>query len=251
VRLRPSALVHTALVLAALVLTALIASHEAAAQSAAPPGAPLSRVEISAAVEQLRKDPNLGGERKIRSLSWTGSQSTPDPVNVPKWLAGLFEFLGQSSSVLLWMAGAVGVGLAAIWLIRVMQARAPVIEEPAPATAARESELDIRPASLPPDIGAAALALLEAGRTRDALSLLYRGALSRAVHRFGAVIGESFTEGEALKAVNARLDPPRVAYFAQLVRFWQRAVYAGESAGYEPIAHLCVSFTPTLDADNP
>jgi hypothetical protein len=148
------------------------------------------------------------------------------------------------------MAGAVGVGVAAIWLIRVMKARAPVIEEPAAATAARESELDIRPASLPEDIGAAALALLEAGRTRDALSLLYRGALSRAVHRFGAVIGESFTEGEALKAVKARLDPPRVAYFAELVGFWQRAVYAGERAAHEPIAHLCTGFAPTLDADN-
>jgi hypothetical protein len=108
------------------------------------------------------------------------------------------------------------------------------------ATAARESQLDLRPASLPEDIGAAALALLEAGRTREALSLLYRGALSRAVHRFGAVIGESFTEGEALKAVNARLDPPRVDYFAKLVGFWQRAVYAGERAAHEPIAHLCL-----------
>ena len=235
----------------ALVLTALIIWHEASAQSAVPPGVPLSRAEVSAAVEQLRKDPNLGGERKIRSLRWTGSQSTPEPVKAPPWLVGLFEFLGQSSSALLWMAGAVGVGVAAIWLIRVMQARAPVIEEPAPATAARESELDIRPASLPEDIGAAALALLESGRTRDALSLLYRGALSRAVHRFGAVIGESFTEGEALKAVNARLDPPRVAYFAELVGIWQRAMYAGERAAHEPIAHLCTGFAPTLDADNP
>jgi hypothetical protein len=65
------------------------------------------------------------------------------------------------------------------------------------------------------------------------------------------VIGESFTEGEALKAVNARLDPPRVAYFAKLVGFWQRAVYAGERAAHEPIAHLCLGFAPTLDADNP
>jgi hypothetical protein len=241
VRLQPSA----------LVLTALIVWHESAAQSAVPPGAPLSRAEVSAAVEQLRKDPNLGGERKIRSLRWTASQSTPEPTNAPSWLVGLFEFLGQSFSVLLWMAGAVGVGIAAIWLIRVLKARAPGAMDPAPATAARESQLDIRPASLPEDIGAAALALLEAGRTRDALSLLYRGALSRAVHRFGAVIGESFTEGEALKAVNARLDPPRVAYFAKLVGFWQRAVYAGERAAHEPIAHLCLGFAPTLDADNP
>jgi hypothetical protein len=234
-----------------LLLALLIAAHEVAAQSAVPPGVPLSRAEVSAAVAQLRKDPNLGGEHKIRSLRWTGGQSTPQPVNAPPWLVGLFEFLGQSSSALLWMAGAIGVGIAAIWLIRVFKARAPGREEPAPASVARESQLDIRPASLPEDIGAAALALLEAGRIRDALSLLYRGALSRAVHRFGAVIGESFTEREALKAVNARLDPPRAAYIGELVGFWQRAVYAGERAAYQPIAHLCSRFAPTLDADNP
>ena len=240
-RLRPSA----------LLLALLIAAHDVAAQSAVPPGVPLRRAEVSTAVEQLRKDPNLGGERKIRSLRWTASQSTPEPTNAPSWLVGLFEFLGQSGSALLWMAGAVGVGVAAIWLLRVMKARAPGREVPVLATAARESELDLRPASLPEDIGAAALALLEAGRSREALSLLYRGALSRAVHRFGAVIGESFTEGEALKAVNARLDPPRVDYIAKLVGFWQRAVYAGERAAYQPIAHLCLRFAPTLDADNP
>jgi hypothetical protein len=111
--------------------------------------------------------------------------------------------------------------------------------------------LDIRPTSLPADIGAAALALLDAGRARDALSLLYRGALSRAVHRHGALIGESYTEGEALKAVNARLDPPRVAYFTDLVALWQRAVYAGESAPHERISSLCAAFAPTLDGAGP
>jgi hypothetical protein len=107
--------------------------------------------------------------------------------------------------------------------------------------------MDISPESLPEDIGAAALALLEAGRTRDALSLLYRGALSRAVHRHGVLIGESYTEGEALKAVRAKLDPSRADYFADLVGVWQRAVYAGEAVLPEPIARLCRSFVPALE----
>src|ERR1700677_885111 len=111
--------------------------------------------------------------------------------------------------------------------------------------------LDIRPESLPEDIGAAALALLDAGREREALSLLYRGALSRAVHRYGIAILPSATEGEALRAVNATLDPSRAAYFSDLVTLWQRAVYAGESVSAKPIARLCRGFSESLEGAAP
>jgi hypothetical protein len=230
----------------------LIGCHAAAGQPATPLGTLPSGEEIRAAVAKLRTDPNLGGHKRIRTLRWSGEESSagPPPPS-PPWLVGLFEFLGQTSSVLLWVAGAIGAAIAAVWVIRTLRARSPAAEEPSPAAAIRVGELDIRPASLPADIGTAALALLDAGRARDALSLLYRGALSRAVHRHGAVIGESYTEGEALKAVNAQLDPPRIAYFTQLVALWQRAVYAGESAPHDPIASLCTSFSPTLDGAGP
>ncbi len=89
--------------------------------------------------------------------------------------------------------------------------------------------------------------LLEAGRPRDALSLLYRGALSRAVHRYGVAIDESFTEGEALRAVNERLEPPRAAYVSDLVGVWQRVVYAGEDRRTGGDRRLCRGFLPALD----
>jgi hypothetical protein len=76
--------------------------------------------------------------------------------------------------------------------------------------------------------------------------LLYRGALSRAVHRFGVRIEASFTEGEALRAVETHLDPPRTEYFGELVRLWQRAVYAGQMAAPPSVAALCVRFAPVL-----
>lgn len=235
----------------ALLLLVLIGSPAAASQPAML-GQPPSGEEIQAAVAKLHTDPNLGGRKTIRTLRWSGDEppSTPPPAS-PPWLVGLFEFLGQTSSVLLWVAGAVGAAIAAVWAVRTLKGRSPAPEGQAPPAAVRVGPLDIRPTSLPADIGAAALALLDAGRARDALSLLYRGALSRAVHRHGALIGESYTEGEALKAVNARLDPPRVAYFTDLVALWQRAVYAGESAPHERISSLCAAFAPTLDGAGP
>ena len=208
---------------------------------------PLTREEIRAAVGQLAADPNLSGEQKTRELRWIRSGAPPPPADTPSWAGGFFDFLARSLSVLLWTAGIAGAAFAAVWVIRWLRSLPPVVEPEPPALVRSVSGLDIRPASLPEDIGAAALALLEGQRTREALSLLYRGALSRAVHRYGAAIGASFTEGEALRAANARLDPSRAAYVADLVNVWQRTVYAGDSAPRETVERLCRSFAPAMD----
>jgi len=225
----------------------MICCHAALCQDAAPVPALPTRADIDAAVTRLRRDPNLPGERKIKSLRWVTSKSPTAPAESPAWIVGLFDYLGQAASLLFWVAGALGAGIAAIWIYRVVKARSPRPDGLVAGSTSRVRDLDITPESLPQDIGAAALALLEAGRAREALSLLYRGALSRAVHRFGVAIGESYTEGEALKAVSARLDPPRTQYFSDLVRQWQRAVYAGEEAAAGSVAGLCRGFAPALD----
>jgi hypothetical protein len=239
-----------------ILLTALIASSPADAGGLAVPsgashpaaGAPVTPDEVQAAAAKLRTDPNLGIEKKIRSLQWSAAPSrTPQPP-APPWLAGLFEYLGQTGSALLWVAGAIATAVAAVWLYRTWRMRTPAPAAMAPPVTVRVGSMDIRPESLPEDIGAAALTLAEAGKTREALSLLYRGALSRAVHRFGIPIGESYTEGEALRAVGAGLDAPRSAYFSDLVELWRRAVYAGEAMAREPVVHLCRRFPATLDA---
>jgi hypothetical protein len=220
-----------------------------AAANAASIGTYLSRDEIRAAAAKLRADPNLGGEKSLRTLRWNeGKEAKAAPT--PRWLTRLFDFLAQSSSLLLWIVGALCVAFAVVWGIRVLRERVPAAATPEPQVASLHG-LDIRPESLPENIGAAALELLEAGRERDALSLLYRGALSRAVHRHGIAIAASATESEALRAVNATLDPPRASYFSDLVALWQRTVYAGESVMREPIARLCRGFAESLEGSAP
>ena len=214
--------------------------------AAAPANGPLSPDEIRAAVSKLAADPNLSGEQKTHELRWIRS-GAPPPADTPSWTRGFFDFLARSLSVLLWAAGIAGAACAAIWVIRWLRSLPPMVEPEPPAPVGSVSGLDIRPASLPEDIGGAALALVEGQRTREALSLLYRGALSRAVHRYGAAIGASFTEGEALRAANARLDPSRAAYVADLVSVWQRTVYAGETAPRETVERLCRTFDPAMN----
>jgi uncharacterized protein DUF4129 len=242
-----------------LILAALLAcaASSACAASAAGPagapgiGAPIAADEVRLAAAKLAADPNLGRDRKIRSLRWTQTRPTrtPDrPTAPPSWLEGLFEYLGQTGSLFLWVAGAIAAAISVIWAYRTFKARDPMPKAAPLPAAARIGDMDIRPESLPDDIGAAALALAEQGKTRDALSLLYRGALSRAVHRFGVPIGESHTEDEALRAIGARLDAPRVSYVADLVAIWRRAVYAGRPISGDPVKRLCRGFAPALDS---
>jgi len=205
---------------------------------------------VQAAVEGLRHDPNLRRDKTIRSLHWVAGKDKPTPPpDAPAWIVSLFRFLSESGSLLIWVAGAMGLAVAAVWALRLVRSRQSVPRVAPVQGISQVQDLDINPSSLPADVGAAALRLLEAGRSREALSLLYRGALSRAVHRFAVGVGESFTEGEALRAVGRRLDQPRVQYFASLVALWQRVVYAAEAPAAESVAALCLSFAPIFDAD--
>lgn len=239
-------------------LSLMIACAAAAAQDKAPPPPPapmaapmapaITRAQIAAALVKLRADPNLPGERKSKTLRWANSNTAPAKLDPPPaWIVGFFDYLAQTSSLVVWLAGGLGVGFAAIWIYRLNAPRLLRRKIPALGPVSRVQALDIRPESLPEDIGAAALALLGAGRGREALSLLYRGALSRAVHRFGVDIGESFTEGEALRAVRISLDPVRSEYFSELVQLWQRAVYAGDATSPDLVSRLCSGFSPALD----
>jgi hypothetical protein len=210
----------------------------------------LSHDEIRAAIANVAADANLAGRRTYRELRWRQPQAPP-PANTPPWARGFFGFLARWMSVLFWAAGAAAAAAAAIGLIRWLRGL-PWAVEPSPAARVRSvGGSDIDPDSLPEDVGTAALALLEAQRLREALSLLYRGALSWAVHRYGVVIGESYTESEALRAMSANLDPDRAAYVADLVGVRQQTVYAGATAERETLERLCHGFAPSLDGAAP
>src|SRR5690606_9992514 len=112
-------------------------------------------------------------------------------------------------------------------------------------------DLDIRPESLPDDIGAAAWSLWEHGEHRSALSLLYRGLLSRLVHAHALPIRDSSTEGDCLALAERYLASDRHDYVSQLIRTWQRAVYGGENPQAPDIRRLCDDFAQALRASAP
>ena len=91
-------------------------------------------------------------------------------------------------------------------------------------------------------------ALWVAGERRAALSLLYRGALSRLVHSYQVAIGDSSTEGDCLRLARAALPAERGDFVATLVSAWQLAVYGDRPLANEQVLGLCDDFERMLPA---
>jgi hypothetical protein len=87
--------------------------------------------------------------------------------------------------------------------------------------------MDIQPASLPQDIAGASRRLWQQGEHRQALSLLYRGSLSRLVNDHHLALHDSMTEGDILRsAQHAALSAELVDFLHQLTLAWQTVAYA-------------------------
>ena len=202
--------------------------------------------EIAAAIDKVKADPNLAQERTTRTLRWQGDNKPRQPSSFGRWITNFFVWLGQLSRVLVWVVG----GLLAIALLTFIYRMFKNIEtrtsRPAEIVPTHVRDLDIRPESLPDDIGAAALDLWQQGQHRAALALLYRGLLSRLAHAHQVPIRDSTTEGDCVALAAKHLDASRRDYVVRLIRIWQRATYGGRDAQDEEVQSLCSEFASTL-----
>lgn len=206
-------------------------------------------VRISEAVTELRKDPNLGQERQIRTLRWRQrEQSAEERPGWLAWFATLFQWLAESARLVIWVLAAVLAGMLGVFLWRLLRARRADADLVSTLTPTHVRDLDIRPESLPDDIGQAARALWDSGQPRRALALLYRGLLSRLVHAHGAAVRESTTEGDCIGLARRHLQEDGATYAATLVRTWQSAVYGARMPETRQVHALCSGFAMALAA---
>jgi hypothetical protein len=220
----------------------------ARAQEAVPPP---SRQEVQAAAARVAQDPNLGSKVKEKTLRFKSNDKKPEkPEASPslKWLMDLLQWLSETARLLVWAGGALAVALLLVGLRRWILARAEARTPALGALPSHVQSLDIRPESLPDDVGGAAAALWQRGEHRAALSLLYRGALSRLVHDHAVPIRAATTEGECLALARRALDAGRGEFFARLVRAWQLAVYGARLPPEADALALCRDFELHLRA---
>jgi hypothetical protein len=178
------------------------------------------------AIEQVLADP-IFGEKKTDKV-WQKKkpeEKAKDPTlpDFSAW-AKFIEIIAQLLRGVVWVGLAIAV-VAVLWWARrfivPVQEGEPFSYRP-PETL---FGLQLRPDTLPADIPGAARAMIEAGRMRDGLSLLYRGALSALVHQHRVPLMQGDTEGDALRAARQVLNGTSADYFARLVGAWQSGAY--------------------------
>jgi hypothetical protein len=247
------------------VLAAACAAGDACAQDAVPsppvaasaaslpaPSGEQRAARIEKAVDQLRADPLLSGKHIEKRPRWIDDEpekrkKLPVDASLFGWLAALGRFLSDTSRFLLWGGMAVLVALLLVSARHLVNLRAFERRAKADAAVSHVRDLDVRPESLPDDVGAAAWTLWQAGRVQDALSLLYRGALSRLIHEYRVPITSSATEGECLELARASLETPALRYVTQVVRAWEASIYGGRALSSAMGEALCTGFAERLD----
>lgn len=155
-------------------------------------------------------------------------------------LAALVDWLATTFRALLWLLLAVAIALLIIyrdrWLAFFTAEKKRIGEYEPPE---QLFGLELAPESLPDDIAAAAREKLLAGKVRDALGLLYRGALSVMIHHDQLELDESHTEGDVLSLATPKLDSRRKDYLQTLTRHWQLVAYAHRAPESTESLQLC------------
>lgn len=233
-----------------VVAACVCAATPVAVQARAP-----SRPEVQQAAQAVGAHPDLPGKKKVKTLKLrdkeTAKKAKEHDVDGWGWGVGLFRWLAETARLLMWVAGAIVVALLLVGLRRWLRVRGPAHRLPDAPPPTHVQSLDIRPESLPEQVGAAAAALWQRGDYVAALSLLYRGALSRLVHGHGVPIKAASTEGECVTLAKARLDAPRGAFVGTLVSAWQLAVYGGRMPDGTQVLALCREFDVHLSPATP
>jgi hypothetical protein len=250
-RIRPRA---AAAVLSAALLLGPLGSGPSRA------GEPATRGEVNTIVEALRADPDLKTTRRAKVLRLKPSEHTApqaprtDPswwTLLTRWTGQAFAWLAETTRWLIWLLGALAVALIAVSMRHWIKERADAGADLAPLLPSHIGLLDVRPESLPERIGAHAGSLWQSGEHRAALSLLYRGALSRLIHAYGVPIRAAHTESECVRLAQDRLQHDRSAFFTRLVSVWQSAVYGGHAPEAAGVLSLCDQFDVVFGSSAP
>ena len=214
----------------------------------APPPATAADKSAKAEIGEVLKAPEFQTSKEAMTWRYRGERKARDADRSSSdFWANVGAFFAQISEALLWIAVAAGVVALLLFLRRYLPqflAENPDRYRPPDALFG----LAVTPESLPEDVAGAAARLAREGKLREALSLLYRGALSVLVHRDHVPLAEGDTEGDCLRAARQALPVAGADYFGRLVRAWQSAAYAGRLPGVAEAEALARDWTPAFAA---
>jgi hypothetical protein len=213
-----------------------------ASVAGAPPAALAADKSAKEEVREVLKAPEFQQYREEMRWKPRGERTKQDPGALEFW-EQVGAVLARVAQAILWIAAGVGV----VVLVLVLRRYLPrFFEEKPPRYRPPDAlfGLAVTPESLPDDIAGTAARLAREGRPREALSLLYRGALSVLVHRERVPLADGDTEGDCLRAAGKSLPHAAAQYFGRLVAAWQSAAYAGRLIGANDAEALAREWAP-------
>ncbi len=209
--------------------------------------------QIRNATEAVYNDPHLHGLKADRVLRFKNRDQprAAAPTSEMGWLRDLVRWFTEAGRWLVWLGLAALAALLIVYLRRWIAVRGDAAAGRALVLPSHVRDLDIRPQSLPDDLPAAVRALWQRGESRAALSLLYRGALSRLVHDHAVPVRAASTEGECATLAARHLDAERGAFVGRLIGLWQVAVYGARLPDSGAVLAVCDEFNARLPRQAP
>jgi hypothetical protein len=202
---------------------------------------PLPERAVKRELAAVLDDPVFG--KKETQWRWV-LRARDEAAGEPSWMRALRDFIrrvaqaiGEVGRVAVWTVGGVLLALAVHWLIRHRERWK--ISRGTRVLPQSIFGLDVRPQSLPDDVVAAARAALDAGDVTQALSLLYRGALSTLIHAGGVDFKSGDTEGDCWRRAAPVLSGDGGAYFRALLDAWLLTAYAHRPPPAADLLQLC------------
>jgi hypothetical protein len=145
------------------------------------------------------------------------------------------------TEIALWL----GLALLAVLIVLYRRRWLPWLKGDRFERAPRESGgggLLMRADQMPADVPQQVRELWRRGEHRDALSLLYRGALTVLDRRHELRISASDTEGDCERRVQQQLDCAPADYFARIAANWQRLAYGHQAPSAAQVDALCADW---------
>jgi len=166
-------------------------------------------------------------KKKVTKQEKTNRSNSSFAHVIEKMFKPIALFISKLIEFGLWILIAIGLGLLFYyrdhWLHLFKGGRKTKDEYEAPEVM---FGMDVRAESLPDNIIGEAQKLWKAGEHREALSLLYRGALIRLINQENIKLKDSYTEGDVLRHANKKITTGKQAYLKTLTSQWRLIAYA-------------------------
>ena len=196
-------------------------------------------------IEEVMLQPDLAFEKMTPKwrLKDEIEEKEKNEVDPPSWLVTLGVIIASLLEYSLWLL--VGAAIVALYIYRKhwlpLLVRVP--EEEGVERPDILFGMDVRKESLPTDIPTAAKSLWDDGKYREALSVLYRGALVKLINDDQLALEHNHTEGDILKLSRPAIETLRYQYLADLTRHWVAIAYAHKTPSDEEITYLLTHWT--------